>query len=340
MKVLHAPMNIAGQATILSASLRNLGIKSDILTFYKHPFGYADDICLELNEKKSLFSKLRARFHYFFTCAREYDVFHFHHGLSLLPYWIDLPLLRLMGKKVIMHYWGAEIRRTDIEDKYTYPGTSAIEKIYYPPKNIYIIRLKTWLIDKIVNISLVGDYSLLPYSPRSKVLKQAMDLDNIEFVGSVNGEEPIKIVHAPRERNIKGTEYVLNAVDRLKEDGYNIDFILLEKMDHDGVLDICKTVDIVVDQLLLESYGIFAIECMALGKPVLCRIDEEFLKYYADTPLPIVNSDPDTVYDNLKRLIENPEEREEIGIKGRRFAEEVHDAKKIAKQLLEIYESI
>ena len=90
--------------------------------------------------------------------------------------------------------------------------------------------------------------------------------------------------------------------------------------------------------MLLESHGIFAIECMALGKPVLCRIDEKFTKYYQD--LPILRTDPDNLYDNLKLLIENPELRRELGEKGRKYVEEVHDSKKVAKQLLGLYKSL
>jgi len=39
-------------------------------------------------------------------------------------------------------------------------------------------------------------------------------------------------------------------------------------------------------------------------------------------------------------LIENPDLRKELGEKGRKYAEEFHDSKKIAKQLIELYKSI
>jgi len=131
---------------------------------------------------------------------------------------------------------------------------------------------------------------------------------------------------------------LIPVIDRLKDEGYDIDFVLLENMSNHEVREQCMDADIVVDQLLLESYGVFAIECMALEKPVLCRIDEHFIKYYPD--LPVVNTDPDTLYDNLKMLIKDPGLRIDIGKRSRIFVEETHDARKIAEQLAQLYRSL
>lgn len=54
----------------------------------------------------------------------------------------------------------------------------------------------------------------------------------------------------------------------------------------------------------------------------------------------ISNIDPDNLYDNLKLLIENSELRRELGEKGRKYVEEVHDSTKIAKQLIKLYKTL
>jgi len=40
--------------------------------------------------------------------------------------------------------------------------------------------------EKYANITIVGDYPLLPYSPRSIVIKQAIDLTKFDFIGCEN----------------------------------------------------------------------------------------------------------------------------------------------------------
>lgn len=336
MKVLHAPENIAGQASIIAEAQRALGVESDVLVFNQNVFNYKCDINLNLDKKPKIV-KIILRIINFIKCLFKYDIFHFHFGASLLSCNIDLPILKLFRKKIIMHYWGSDIRQLDIAEDYTYLSMDEL-KIIYPDANDDKKREKINMINKYVDASIVGDYSLLPYSPNSIVIKQAIDFSKFVFVGCEAKNKNIKIVHAPSDREKKGTKYIFPVIERLKKEGYNIDFMLIENKTNEEASEIYKEADIVIDQLLGESHGIFAVESMALGKPVLCRIDEKFIEYYPN--LPILSTNPDNLYDNLKLLIENPDLRKELGERGRKYAEEVHDSRKIAKQLIELYKSL
>ncbi len=337
MKVLHAPLNIAGQSSILARAQRDLGVEADVLVFNQEKMNYYCDINLSISNKKETVKHILLIFN-FIKCFFKYDIFHFHFGKSLLPRNLDLPILKIFGKKIVMHYWGSDIRQSDIAINYVYFKTLAELQKIYPSLDDNKKRNKIKKIEKYANIIIVGDYPLLPYSPKSIVIKQAIDITKLNFIGCENKNKKIKIVHAPTDREKKGTEYVLAAIKKLKEEKYDIDFILIENETNNKVLETCKTADIIIDQLVLESHGIFPLEGMALGKPVLCRIDEKFIKYYQN--IPIIRTDPDNIYENLKMLIENPELRKDIGEKGRRYVEDIHDSKKIAKQLIEIYKSI
>ncbi len=337
MRVLHAPINIAGQASTLVLAQKELGIEADLLIFDQQSSMRYYDINLSLSEKMMITRYFVLLFN-FIKCFFKYDIFHFHFGESLLPNNLDLPILKLFGKKMLMHYWGSDIRQSDIAINYVYfKNLDELQKIYPGKENDYK-RNKIKRIEKYVNLTIVGDYQLLPYSPKSIVIKQALDISKYHFIGCEYKGGKIKIVHAPTNRQIKGTKYVLSVIEKLKQEKYNIDFILIEKQPNDIVLDICKNADIIVDALLLESHGIFSMEGMALGKPVLCRIDEKFLKYYPG--LPILSTDPDNLYEHLKLLIQNPDLRKELGERGRKYVEEIHDTKKIAKQLIELYKTI
>lgn len=337
MKVLHAPENIAGQASILAKAQRELGVEADVLVFNQNKFNYESTINLSLSGKTKI-NRYFLLISNFIRCLFKYDMFHFHFGASLLPGNLDLPILKFFGKKMVMHYYGSDIRQSDIAINYVYFKTLAeLQKIYPEKMDKYKLN-KIKKIEKYANLTIVDDYPLLLYSPKSIVISQAIDLTKFHFIGCDNKNKKIKIVHAPSHREIKGTKYVSAAIERLKEEKYDIDFCLIENKTNDEVLEICKNADIIVDQLLLESHGVFLIENMALGKPVLCRIDEKLIKYYQD--IPILRTDPDNIYENLKLLIEKPDLRKELGEKGRKYVEERHDSKKIAKQLLELYKSI
>jgi hypothetical protein len=337
MKVLHAPENIAGQASMIAKAQRELGIEADVLVFNQKEYNYYCDINLSLSGKK-IPMQYFLLINNFIRCFFKYDVFHFHFGFSLLPNNLDLPILKLFGKKTIMHYWGSDIRQSDIAIDYVYFKTlEELQKIY-PAGDDALKRKKIEKIEKYVNISIAGDYQLLPYSPKSIVVKQALEISNLPFIGYENRNGNIRIVHAPTDREKKGTKYVLAAIERLKEEKCIIDFIFVEHKTHAEALDIYKNADIIIDQIVLEAHGTLAMEGMALGKPVLCRIDENFIKYYQG--LPLLNTNPDNIYENLKLLIENPDLRRSLGEKGRKYVEDIHDSKKIAKQLIELYKSI
>jgi hypothetical protein len=333
MKVLHAPKNVAGQASTISRAQRELGVQSDVLVFDRNRFNYEFDIDLNLS-RRSLPFRYLARFTSLLNCLFRYDVFHFHYGTSMLPLNLDIPILRLTGKKVFMHYWGSDVMQLDVALKYSAFDLETLGKIY-PGLNDGKQRRKIRRLDRWVNRSIVGDYSLLPYSPGSVVIRQAIDLSNLPYVGCTCEQEKINVIHAPTNRLIKGTKYIEGAVEKLKSEGYDFNFILVENTPHSEAIEMFKDADIVIDDVLQGPYGIFAIECMALGKPVMCRIDDNMIGYYED--LPIVNTSRERVYENLRTLMTKPALREELGRKGREYVEANHDARVVAQKLIELY---
>jgi glycosyltransferase involved in cell wall biosynthesis len=77
------------------------------------------------------------------------------------------------------------------------------------------------------------------------------------------------------------------------------------------------------------------VELMALGKPVLCFIDPELMKYRPD--LPIVNVTTATLTDELEKLILDKSLREAIGLQSERYAAKYHDVECIVDDLLTLY---
>lgn len=332
---MHAPLDTAGQASTICRAQRALGYQSDILVFNEPKFKYEHDYCLNLKKYHLIWRDL-IRFKAFIALILKFDIFHFHGGLSFLRYNLDIPFLRLCGKKVVMQYWGSDVIQTDLATRYSNWTKMDLARIY-PKVNNKAKRRQIARISRWVNKTIVGDFSLLPYSPESTVIRQAIDLENLPYTGSKN-HQTVTIVHAPSNRNVKGTKYILAAIKKLKKEKYPIRFILLEKQPHQQAVEIYKQADIVVDAILQGSYGILSLECMALGKPVLCFIHPTSIKYYKN--LPIVNTDSISVYSNLVKLIKDPQLRKQLGVSGRKYVQENHNAIKIAKQFIKLYEKI
>jgi len=122
-----------------------------------------------------------------------------------------------------------------------------------------------------------------------------------------------------------------------------VELDVVENTRHDEAVERYKQADIVVDQLNAGWYGVFALECMALGKPVLTYLHEEAVRRTEDAfgvELPLVPTTKETLAEDLRALLNEPQLRDEIGQRSRAYVERVHDANVIADRLIAIYETL
>ena len=332
LRVFLGPYHIAGMLWEYRQGLRGIGVDAKVVIFNEHPFNYPADIEFKFTGNK--YTKfLKRRLNRFILLPRlihDFDVFHFVFGDSILPFHVDVYILKLFRKKIVMTFVGSDIRPKKIAED---------EKLNISKKKR---RAQFWekYADAIISFP---EYSQL-LTKKYYTITLGCDLEYWKpFTSSKfkKNSGKLLIVHAPSHRGKKGTEYVIKAIDRLIKEGYKIEFQLLENLPNSEVREWLNISDIVVDQLLIGWYGSFAKESMALAKPTLCYINEEWKKdvEYAKN-LPLVNTTPDTIYANLKLLIKKPDLCRDIGEKSREYVEEVHDSKKVAKQLLELYKSL
>jgi glycosyltransferase involved in cell wall biosynthesis len=335
LRILHVPVEIAGQMGILSRAQRELGYHSYSCNYVKNWGDYECDENLNLEQTRGkLLNSLRIM-RFSLGAVLKFDVFHFHFGLTLLPRYRDLALLKALGKKMVMQFWGSDIRLKSIAE-----SQNRFIRVKAGDDKRKIDAVKH--LSKYIDIAIVGDYELHEYVnghfKKVVIIRQAVDSQEYKpAIPSKNNKKPV-IVHAPTDKWVKGTEYVLEAVAKLERE-HEIDFALVHRVPHQQAKQIYQKADITVDDILGGTYGVFPVEAMALGKPVICYIREDLRDTYPKE-LPIVSANPDNIYQQLKILIENPELRHELGLKGREYVERYHDSLKIARQLIELYKSV
>lgn len=143
-------------------------------------------------------------------------------------------------------------------------------------------------------------------------------------------DAPVTIVHAPNHRGIKGTEFFLAALDALREKGLAFKLVLLEGVPNTEVLQQLRSADICLEQCATGmGYGLFAIESMACGAPVVGCLEDPYRlnlhrQYSYLNECPVVSSDVDHLEATLERLIRDPQLRMTLGAAGRAFVEKYH----------------
>ena len=305
LRVTVCPVNTAGVPWTNVQALRARGVDARLVVFNRYRLHPEADVSLDLPQ-----AQLRRQLGQWRALARllpRTDVFHFVFGLTLVPQSVQFPLLRALRKKSVLHYLGSDIR-----------GKSPDELAY----------------GRKADAQIVGSYDAIRWVPEAEVIPPGVDLARIEPAPPTDRPRPL-IVHAPSSRRRKGTDAVVAACA-----GLDADLELVEGLHHEEAFRRYRAADIVVDQLNAGWYGLFAIEAMALGKPVVTFLHEEAVRRTEeafDTRVPIVSATAETLRERLIPLVASPAERRRVGAASRAYAERVHDLERVTDRLLDLY---
>lgn len=114
----------------------------------------------------------------------------------------------------------------------------------------------------------------------------------------------VKIIHGPSSPLIKGTPLVRAAIKKLREEGYEFEYIELIRVDHSEILKHLSGAHIVLNEFYAFMPGMFGVEAMASHCALMTSADEKI-----ETSLPVGSNSAWMVteywniYDNLKKLL-------------------------------------
>jgi len=370
MRILHCLYDIGGNPGALARAEREIGLDSTAVVLRSQRFGFEMDEVLCGDDDGYLRQEWR-RWGLLWRAARHFDVVHFNYGRSLAPPWKgpgsaaaagvggplgrvvdlylrstwmrDVPLLRALGKGIFVTYQGDDARQGDwVSQHFAVNPVDEVEPGYYT---------KRWDETKRRGIARFarhadGMYALNPdllhvLPQRARFMPYA-SVDPRQFrPNPPRGEGVPLVVHAPTHRGIKGTRHIVAAMERLRADGLDCRFILVENMTRGEAVRLYADADLVVDQLLVGWYGAFAVEAMAMAKPVVCYVRQDDLGFIPEAmraDLPLIDASPVTVEATLRTCLGEGRGRlVERGASSRRYAERWHDPRVIAARLADDY---
>ncbi len=333
LRVLHAPAEIAGQASVLARALRGLGVEAHSLAYNPGFPQYQPDEMRPYDDQPPLprylgylASTLRN--------LRRWDVCHFHFGRTLIPpHNFDLPLHRALGRRVVFHYHGCDVRdRAHMLATHARATCSECDPFCNPGRQKRVLASA----GRFADAELVSTPDLLESATRARHLPVALDLADYPFAPPRGA--PRFVVHAPTNRLIKGTRYVEAAFEVLRPRFPGVRFETVERKPWSELRAILSEADVIVDQLFMGWYGMVAVEAMALGKPVLCFIRDDFEARLTDCPL--IRCTREDLVERLAETLSDAADRGAIGERGRAYAEREHAAPVIAGRLLDLYRSL
>tara|TARA_B100000965_G_scaffold405301_1_gene438763 strand:- start:913 stop:1845 length:933 start_codon:yes stop_codon:yes gene_type:complete len=308
MKVLHLN-NPAQVATNLVKAQKELGVDATLAVTSTKGWHTNFDHNLSKVNTNSIKGKIDIG-KKLYDLIKECDILHYHgqavsHGYRDLVMWSGI-----MGKPVILHHHGSEIRNKD------YPKFA----------------------NDLVKYRYVSTPDLLEFVPNAEWLPNPVDIQGLEYSEpDVSG--PLKILHAPTNRDVKNTRAVVTAISALKDEGLDIQFTIAEDKKHSELIEIISGNDLVVDWLNPEYgiYGVFSIESMALGRAVICSLNDSL---YDKHDVPIISIPPTDLADKIKELYNNRKLLVTGGKSSYDFVQSHHNPIESAKKVIERYKAV
>lgn len=282
----------------------------------------------------------------------RYQRFHFFCSRGLLPgdpFAVredEMEYLAAVGKQIFFYTYGADVRTMKRTQLLGEPNCCTD----CPEPGKFCVcddergeQLQATLQRYATAIFALGD--MVHYTPTSRNDLHFWPLDlNVEGgkryepnYPDPNSIEPIRVAHAPNHQGFKGTPYLVSAVKRLQARGVPIELDLVERVPNRLALEIYRRADIVFDQCLIGFHGYFALEAMAMGKPVVVFIRDPRRDLLAPEECPFVNVRPETVESVLSDLIQDRRRLNELGKRGRRYIERYYTVEAFAERLRRVY---
>ncbi len=325
MRVLHAPVEVAGQLAIAAEALRRAGVSA---TAYCEPhrfeYGHGPDVIPAVGHPVRYVTETT-------RLLARHDVIHFHFATSFFHEsrrFFDARLIRRF-RRVFVTFHGSEVRRPSVEH--------ARNPHYVPVVGeddaVAERRLRAWA--RITDDAVILEPGLRahvePFFARVHEHRLTVDVSRHEARPPA-GDPPV-LVHSPTDHAGKGTAHVRAAVDALRARGLVFEYDEVVGVPQAEALRRYAAADLVVDQLCVGSFGVFAVQAMAMAKPVVAFLGSWWDGYEA----PIIRADPTTITDVLAEWLAPGADRRGRGEASRAYVEREHDLGPAGRRLAELY---
>ncbi|RAZ24208.1 hypothetical protein CHL9426_05555 [Campylobacter hyointestinalis subsp. lawsonii] len=267
-----------------------------------------------------------------YLSAKNTHFWYIWHTGFLLDRNLEFKFLKAKHKKIVCMFNGDDIRSIKLTMQYAKDNAIDTYANYY--ESIYISyeyekekKLLAQSADKYsdlifnFNIDQISYIKSKQYPWRYMYPKEKFIKNNDKF----NNISKVKILHAPSNPILKGTQLVRAAIKKIQLEGYDIEYVELQNVPNYVVEEHLKNSHIVLNQFYSFVPGLFGIECMAKQCAVLMSADPNIetgliFDIKSDIKDAWLITKYWEIYDKLKYLLDNPDKIKYYANNGYEFA--------------------
>lgn len=360
LRVFLGPLEIAGFYSGLEAGLRVLGVKARLVTLGSpHPFGYGqaqsnprparvEAAIRRLSLPRPVWMTVVAalRVWTLLWAIPRFDVFVFGFGKSILPGNWDLPILRRLGKVIIVHVGhGAELRPPAMcslarQTEFTRHEVSRL--LASERRRRATARRMEATADVVIAYPLSAQFLKKPFVNSLALGLPSRDSEarHDRRTTIARAGTPVRILHAPSNSPAKGTSEILEVLEVVASTHGGLEVVLLQGVPNRDVLETLREVDLVVDQLWSDTpMAGLATEAASRGVPTLVAgfgwhdLDEIMPR---ESWPPSFICAPDLLFATIQSLVSDPVKLKDMGARARSFVREIWSEEAVAIRFLRL----
>ncbi len=250
--------------------------------------------------------------------------------------------IKKSGRKLVLYLTGSDIRSAskmfELSKKLREPNLGTIQASL--DSSFASFEREKFLVK---NCSIIERYSDLIFNSKtdqksyfSKETEPFLYFcpDRIFLDNYLKSSKTVTICHAANEPKLKGTEVIRHTIDRLKNEGFEFDYIELIGKNHSEILSTLEKSHICINELYGYMPGVLSIEAMAKMCVVFTRATYEIESDLGiDSKNAWVSITTKTLYSELKNLISNFEEIRLKAIQGNQWAKK-HASESVSGSVL------
>ena len=211
--------------------------------------------------------------------VNRYSIVHSHFMVTLTRTGWEWPLLRRHGRHIVVHYRGCEIRDATRNQR-LHPDVNICQECDYDPRICEqpVNVLRRPLAAAHGSAFLVTTPDMKDFAPDAvHVPFFVMRPEGVAAPPPPAARRPFKIVHATNHPGIEGSRRIRSAVEAVAAKGHSLQFVELNGVTHDRVLQELADADVSIGKMKMGYYANLQIESMAAGVPTITYVRPEFM---------------------------------------------------------------
>lgn len=270
----------------------------------------------------------------------RYDVFIFS-GLGSFFRFLELPLLRLLGKRVIVVFLGSDARPPYLSGRHLDDNQGRFDVKSVARDTRRLAKQFAW-VEKFANV-VVNHTATSQFAEREFVRLCALRLPvtfsqrmlDLQICDDHDSKAFTKILHAPSRPVGKGSPEIREVIARLRAEGFAIEFTELSGVPNSEVLRQIVACDFIIDELYSDvPMATFAAEAAMFGKPAVVGslYASDYVRDNPDDMPPAFFIDPDELETTVRALLLDPDKRRAMGAAAKHFVEEQSSPAAVARR--------